>query len=232
MPWLYCTLSSAISKLRHTAYSFPTNFRRKVCAIEVPFQSCNPLNKHSMKTNSSFFKNSVFGVSLLAFLLIAAGCTHDSVGVSRSDDAESLNMVSARGKKARPIKATLFNFADPNEQDVLICSPQEFGFPLTRNIIGGRMSHLGKLQQGVSHAETGDMLSGSFGVPVTCDIYVVTFRELVTTSRSPMSQPMAINSLLSSMCQSSFPIPRKVAELITPPAHLLMPWTGMAIPSQ
>ncbi|EAR16637.1 hypothetical protein [Robiginitalea biformata] len=134
-----------------------------------------------MKTNSSFFKNSIFGVSLFACILIAAGCTHDSVGVSSSDDAESLNMVSARGKKARPIKATLFNFEDPNEQDVLICSPQEFGFPLTRNIIGGRMSHLGKLQQGVSHAVTGDMLSGSFGVPVTCDINVVTFRELVTT---------------------------------------------------
>jgi hypothetical protein len=132
-----------------------------------------------MKTIKSHFLAPSFRAAVAALLLISYSCSPED---SSSDfgDGPELNAVNAKGKKARPIKAALFNFADPNEQAPLVCNPQVFGFPLTRNIISGQMSHLGNLQPGVSDEVTGEVLSGSFGRPTSCEINLDTFRELIT----------------------------------------------------
>ncbi len=132
-----------------------------------------------MKTIKSTCSNRFIGMAVAALLLISYSCSPEGNSSDFGNEPE-LNAVSAKGKKARPIKATLANFADPNEQTPLICNPQEFLFPLTRNVISGNVSHLGNLQPGVSDEITGEILSGSFGVPISCDINLDTFRELFT----------------------------------------------------
>jgi hypothetical protein len=108
-------------------------------------------------------------LATLALIMVVFSCSQESVLDSELDGAENLNAQAAKGKKSRPIKATLFNFADPNqtEGDLLLCAP---GFPLTRNVLGGNMSHLGKLQQGTEYDEIAEEpISGSFGVPTVCN---------------------------------------------------------------
>lgn len=135
-----------------------------------------------MKTIYHYLSKVLLGTSILAMFLFASSCSQETVLDPAQNGAENLNAKAAKGKKARPIKATLFNFADPNQQadDILLCIPEEAGFPLTRNIIGGNMSHLGKLQQGISDEETGERKSGSFGVPISCEIDLETFARLYT----------------------------------------------------
>ena len=102
---------------------------------------------------------------LVPVLLIAFSCSQES---TTKPMPENLTATNAKGKKATSIKAKLFNFADPNqtEENLLLCAP---GFPLTRNIIGGNMSHMGKLQQGSGFDEDeGVPISGSYGVPTSC----------------------------------------------------------------
>ena len=135
-----------------------------------------------MKTIKLHCLKPFFGMAVAALLLISYSCSPEG-NSSEFGDGPELNAVDAKGKKARPIKAKLFNFPDPNEQAPLICNPQEFLFPLTRNIISGQMSHLGNLQPGVSDELTGDVVSGSFGVPQSCEINLGTFRELTTVYR-------------------------------------------------
>ncbi|MGB5662132.1 hypothetical protein, partial [Eudoraea sp.] len=135
-----------------------------------------------MKTINYYLLKALYGVSILAMFLLAYSCSQETVLDPAQNGAENLNARAAKGKKARPIKATLFNFADPNqlEDEILLCNPEEAGFPLTRNILGGNMSHLGKLQQGISDEVSGERISGSFGVPISCDINLETFAELTT----------------------------------------------------
>ena len=102
---------------------------------------------------------------LVLLLLIAFSCSQES---TTDPILENLTATKVKGKKTRPIKAKLFNFADPNqtEENLLLCAP---GFPLTRNIIGGNVSHMGKLQQGSGFdEEEGVPISGSYGVPTSC----------------------------------------------------------------
>jgi hypothetical protein len=132
-----------------------------------------------MKTNKTLLLRTCLGMAVAALFLISYSCSPEGNSSEFGDETE-LNAVDAKGKKARPIKAKLSNFADPNEQAPLICDPQEFLFPLTRNILSGQMSHLGNIQPGVSDEVTGSILSGSFGVPQSCQINLDTFRELIT----------------------------------------------------
>jgi len=133
-----------------------------------------------MKTINYYLLKALYGVSILAMFLLAYSCSQETVLDPAQNGAENLNARAAKGKKARPIKATLFNFADPNqtEGDLLFCAP---GFPLTRNILGGNISHLGKLQQGAEFNET-DMepIVGSFGVPTKCTPTNVNLSSLET----------------------------------------------------
>lgn len=131
-----------------------------------------------MKTIKLHCPKRFFGMAVAALLLISYSCSPEGTASDYNDRPE-LNAVNAKGKKTRPIKATLFNFADPNEQEPLICNPQEFLFPLTRNLISGQMSHLGNLQPGVSDEFTGEVVSGSLGIPTSCEINLATFRELI-----------------------------------------------------
>lgn len=111
----------------------------------------------------------IIKLAFLAVLLLGFSCSKETITDATLDGIENLNAQAAKGKKARPIKAKLFNFADPNqtEGDLLFCAP---GFPLTRNVIGGNMSHLGKLQEGTEYDETAmEPVSGSFGVPKVCN---------------------------------------------------------------
>lgn len=121
-----------------------------------------------MKTINHYLSKILLGSSMLAIIFIAFSCTQEPVMDSLQNNAENLSSQAAKGKKARPIKASLFNFADPNQspEDLVMCAPE---FPLTRNIIGGNMSHLGKLQQGLEYDENAmEPISGSFGVPTIC----------------------------------------------------------------
>lgn len=122
-----------------------------------------------MKTQTQGNLKSMLKLAMLALLMVAFSCSQETVLDSELDGTENLNAETAKGKKARPIKASLFNFPDPNqtEGDLLLCAP---GFPLTRNVIGGNMSHLGKLQQGAQFDELAmEPISGSFGVPTVCN---------------------------------------------------------------
>lgn len=132
-----------------------------------------------MKTMKPLFMKTIKGGALIAVFLISYSCS-DEGNSSDFGGGPELNAVYAKGKKARPIKAVLANYADPNEQTPLICNPEVYSFGLTRNIISGKMSHLGNLQPGVSDEVTGEILSGSFGVPFSCEINTDTFRELYT----------------------------------------------------
>ena len=142
-----------------------------------------------MKTQTQSSLKAMFKLAMLALLMVFFSCSQETVLDSELDGTENLNAETAKGKKAkkgkkaRPLKATLFNFADPNQQaeDVLLCIPEEAGFPLTRNVIGGNMSHLGKLQQGSKFDEIAmEPISGSFGVPISCFINLDTFAQLNT----------------------------------------------------
>jgi hypothetical protein len=121
-----------------------------------------------MKTQTQSSLKAMFKLAMLALLMVVFSCSQETVLDPELDGTENLNAQAAKGKKARPIKASLFNFPDPNQTvgDLLLCAPE---FPLTRNVLGGNMSHLGKLQQGTKYDET-DMkpISGSFGVPTVC----------------------------------------------------------------
>jgi len=123
-----------------------------------------------MKTQIQSKLKALFALSMLALLVIAVSCSQEATFEPVPEGAENLKMVAAKGKKAKPIKAKLSNFSDPNqtEDDLLFCAP---GFPLTRNIINGNMSHLGKLQPGSSFDEVaGVPISGSYGVPTSCTV--------------------------------------------------------------
>ncbi len=119
----------------------------------------------------------LFRLAMVATILFAFSCDKESM-----NDASKLNMdaVSLKGKKhAVPISARLYNFADPNQpiEDLQACFDGDgndlsgIGFALTRNIINGNMTHLGKLRPGIS-SEDGVPISGSFGNPTSCLINV------------------------------------------------------------
>ena len=130
-----------------------------------------------MKTLSVLKLRSMLTWTSLFAIVFFMSCTQESVN-DPATDLSPVNAKSANGKKiAKSIYGRLSNFADPNQQeeDILICNPQEFLFPLTRNILSGRMTHLGKLQTGISDPDTGEMISGSFGVPLECDLNTETF---------------------------------------------------------
>ena len=121
-----------------------------------------------MKTKIQSSLKVIFKLAMLALIVMAVSCSQETVLDPAQNGAENLNAQAAKGKKARPIKAKLFNFADPNqtEGNLLLCA---LGFPLTRNIINGNMSHLGKLQPGSDFDEDeGVPISGSYGVPTSC----------------------------------------------------------------
>ncbi|MGB5376389.1 hypothetical protein [Muriicola sp.] len=135
-----------------------------------------------MKTPSPFKLRYVFMCASLFALIFFVSCSQEN----DSNELENLNASAAKaskGKKvAKHISGRLSNFADPNQlqEDVLLCFPEEFLFPLTRNVLSGHMKHLGKLQAGVSDPVTGEVISGSFGNPISCDINLETFAELST----------------------------------------------------
>ncbi len=135
-----------------------------------------------MKTPIPFKLRSVLTWTSLFALILFVSCTQENV----SNELENLNSSAAKaskGKKvAKHISGRLSNFPDPNQlpEDLLICFPEEFQFPLTRNVLNGHMKHLGKLQSGVSDPDTGEVISGSFGNPISCDINLDTFAELTT----------------------------------------------------
>ena len=121
-----------------------------------------------MKKQLQLIMKATVKMTMLVFLVMAFSCSPETTIDTDPNGAENLKMVAAKGKKAKPIKAKLFNFPDPNQtvEDLLLCAP---GFPLTRNIINGNMSHLGKLQPGSSFDEVaGVPISGSYGVPTSC----------------------------------------------------------------
>ncbi|GGD50589.1 hypothetical protein GCM10011361_16560 [Muriicola marianensis] len=113
-------------------------------------------------------------------------CSQETGTDGLIDGGEDLKATTAKSSNAKKVAKSIYgrlsNFADPNqpEEDLLICNPEIYGFPLTRNIISGRMTHLGKLQMGVSDPDTGERISGCFGVPVSCEINTETFRQLIT----------------------------------------------------
>ncbi|NER10005.1 hypothetical protein SAMN06265375_101467 [Muriicola jejuensis] len=137
-----------------------------------------------MKTHIPLKLRSMLTWTSLFAIVFFMSCTQDT-GTDPLQGGENLNATtakSAKGKKvAKSIYGRLSNFADPNEplEEVLQCNP-EVGFSLTRNIISGNMRHLGKLQSGISDPDTGEMISGCFGVPVSCDINLETFAQLIT----------------------------------------------------
>ncbi len=137
-----------------------------------------------MKTRIPLKLRSLFNWASLFTFVFFMSCTQDTASdaLQGGDELKATTAKSANANKvAKSIYGRLSNFADPNEplQDVLQCNP-DVGFSLTRNIISGRMTHLGKLQTGVSDPDTGERISGCFGVPVSCDINLETFAQLIT----------------------------------------------------
>jgi hypothetical protein len=133
-----------------------------------------------MKTPIPLKLRSIFTWTSLFAIVFFMSCTQDT-GTDPLQGGDDLKATTAKSsnanKVAKSIYGRLSNFADPNQQeeDILICNPQEFLFPLTRNILSGHMTHLGKLQTGISDPDTGEMISGSFGAPLACDLNTETF---------------------------------------------------------
>ncbi|WP_445386494.1 hypothetical protein ACT6NV_06750 [Robiginitalea sp. IMCC44478] len=138
-----------------------------------------------MKTMKPHQFKTLCGLALMGLLALFFSCTQESVN-SDLNEADNLNLQAAKASQAKKvtkkISGRLVNFPDPNElpEETLICFPQEFQFPLTRNTISGHMTHLGSLQEGISDPVTGERLSGSFGVPISCEINLETFNQLFT----------------------------------------------------
>ncbi|MCJ7468197.1 MAG: hypothetical protein MUO53_16075 [Maribacter sp.] len=125
-----------------------------------------------------------FKLLLVAAMMIPFSCSKES---ATDPIPDNLTATQAKGKKhAVPISARLSNVADPNQPigDFQACFDQDgndlsgAGFALSRNILSGTMTHLGKLQPGVSN-EAGVPISGSFGNPISC-LVNVSFDEATT----------------------------------------------------
>jgi hypothetical protein len=119
----------------------------------------------------------MYKLALAATILFAFSCDTESMNDTSN---QNLDAVRLKGKKhAVPISARLQNFADPNQSigDLQACFDGDgndlsgIGFALTRNVISGHMTHLGKLRPGIS-SEDGVPISGSFGNPTSCLVNV------------------------------------------------------------
>lgn len=129
-----------------------------------------------MKTINHYLPKALFGVSILAMFLLTYSCSQETVTDPALNGGENLNAQAAKGKKGKRvtkhITARIFNFADPDQtdQNVLFCLPGDPpDFPLSRNIINGNMTHLGKLQPGSEYDEDlNEPITGSYGVPTSC----------------------------------------------------------------
>lgn len=96
---------------------------------------------------------------LILLILLGLSCSNEGI--------TDLNELGERANQpTRPISGEFYNFPDPDQDPatLLACSPTEFGVALNRNIIGGKMTHLGKLRQGNSDG------SGTFGNPISCSV--------------------------------------------------------------
>lgn len=130
-----------------------------------------------MKTQIQSSLKAIFKLAMLALMVIAVSCSQETVQDSVNNSPENLNAQAAKGKKGKrvtkKISARIFNFPDPDQtaENVVFCLPGEDppAFPLSRNIINGNMTHLGKLQAGSEYDEDlNEPIIGSYGVPVSC----------------------------------------------------------------
>ena len=116
----------------------------------------------------------MFKLAMLALMVMAVSCSQETIKDSVDISPENLNAQAAKGKKGKrvtkQISARIFNFGDPDQtdQNVVFCLAPP-NFPLSRNIINGNMTHLGKLQPGSEYDEDlNEPITGSYGVPTSC----------------------------------------------------------------
>lgn len=121
-----------------------------------------------MKTINHLFSKALTLGAMLAIFLLALSCSQDTSSEA-IEGGEELNAVTAKGKKARPIKAQLdFTFDYSNQINIVPCVPAQ-GVFLFKTIVSGNVSHLGNLQPGIEFNEgTNEPISGSWFVPVSC----------------------------------------------------------------
>jgi hypothetical protein len=108
-----------------------------------------------------FNKNGIRSlVKLPLFFIVLLGLSCSNEDMSNMDGLEQ------QANRVRPISGEFFNFADPNQDPatLLECTPFGNDAVLPRNIIGGKMTHLGKLKTGSTDG------SGTFGNPISCSI--------------------------------------------------------------
>jgi hypothetical protein len=121
-----------------------------------------------MRTVNQYLKNAFFRPILLALILMAFSCTQDTM-TGDLDEAETLKATEARATAARPIKAQLdflFDYVNTPPESIIACGLGPEGPRLFQTLVSGNMSHLGKLEPGLSG--DGIPLSGSYFMPVSC----------------------------------------------------------------
>ena len=139
-----------------------------------------------MKTLKSNFKSVFLKTSLLSFVLLAFSCSQDTSSEDLNG-AESLKAVEGKAQATRPIKAQLefqFDYDYTPPTSIVLCG---LGFPpegpaLFQTLVSGNMSHLGRLEPGMSG--DGIPLSGSHFMPVSCSADVSQGLVLTTVYRS------------------------------------------------
>lgn len=116
-----------------------------------------------MKTTNQNVLKSTLKLTLLVGILFTFSCSTETVEQLESSTDSEFFMKNSN-PKARPISATLSNIPDPNQDPATLvsCAPEGSGAFLTRNIISGNMTHLGKLRPGNADG------TGTFGNPVSC----------------------------------------------------------------
>lgn len=137
-----------------------------------------------MRTKIPSSLKAMYKLAMLVLLMVIFSCSQETVLDPAQNSAENLKAQAAKSEKGKrvtkKISARVFNFPDPDQtsDNFVFCLPGDPdaepepippSFPLSRNIINGQMTHLGKLQPGTEYDESENIpIIGSYGVPVSC----------------------------------------------------------------